>query len=241
MHLANRRSFLIRSGFLVGGAAALNAAGLGSAPHALARSPLGTLVDYAAGIPDVDAIRAAGHVGVIRYVSDPRPDATWMKGKPLLAPEAEALAAAGLTIVSCYQFGKGMTADWRGGLEAGKRHGQRGLELHNLAGGPDAAPIYASIDDDPDEGQFHEQIAPYLRGWEAVLGHRRVGVYANSTTIDWACDAGVGSWFWQHNWGTPRGFVHPEAHLHQFEIDSRSLDGVGVDVNSVLTPEYGQW
>ena len=67
-----------------------------------------------------------------------------------------------------------------------------------------------------------------------MLGHQRVGIYGNSKTIDWALQDGLGSWFWQHNWGSPRGFVHPAAHLHQFEIDARSVAGVGVDLNNIL-------
>ncbi|MFC4375455.1 DUF1906 domain-containing protein [Nocardia halotolerans] len=229
-----------RRGFF-GMAAAVSAVGLGlSAAPAAARS-LGTLVDYSAGVPSAAAIRAAGHIGVIRYVSDRRPGAEWMAGKPLLAGEVEDLWAHGLSIVSNYQFGKGETADWRGGLEAGKRHAARGWELHAAAGGPDTAPIYASIDDNPSEWEFDELIAPYIEGWQSVLGPDLVGIYANTPTIDRALDAGLGAWFWQHNWGTPRGFVHTGAHLHQFEIDKRAIDGVGVDVNNVLTTDYGQW
>ncbi|TQM30723.1 DUF1906 domain-containing protein [Nocardia bhagyanarayanae] len=220
-------------------AAALGVAG--TAPSASATGTLGTLIDYSGGVPSADAILEAGHVGVIRYVSDRRPGAEWMMGKPLLAREAEALAAAGLKIVSCYQFGKGPTADWRGGLEAGKRHAERGLELHLAAGGPEGRPIYASIDDNPTPVDFATMIAPYLLGWEAVLGKENVGVYANSPTIDLARAAGLGAWYWQHNWGTPKGYVHPAAHLHQFEIDKRAIDGVGIDLNNILQPEYGQW
>ncbi|MBF6161497.1 DUF1906 domain-containing protein [Nocardia cyriacigeorgica] len=209
-------------------------------PRARAES-LGTLVDYAAGVPSAAAIRDAGHTGVIRYVSDRRPGAEWMAGKPLLAAEVEDLNAAGLKIVSCYQFGKGPTADWRGGLEAGKRHAERGLELHLAAGGPEGVPIYASIDDNPSAADFATMIAPYLLGWHAVLGRENTGVYANSPTIDLAVAAGLGSWYWQHDWGTPDGYVNPAAHLHQFEIDDRTIDGVGVDLNNILTPEYGAW
>ncbi|MBF6411983.1 DUF1906 domain-containing protein [Nocardia cyriacigeorgica] len=209
-------------------------------PRARAES-LGTLVDYAAGVPSAAAIRDAGHTGVIRYVSDRRPGAEWMAGKPLLPAEVEDLNAAGLKIVSCYQFGKGPTADWRGGLEAGKRHAERGLELHLAAGGPEGVPIYASIDDNPSAADFATMIAPYLLGWHAVLGRENTGVYANSPTIDLAVAAGLGSWYWQHDWGTPEGYVNPAAHLHQFEIDDRTIDGVGVDLNNILTPEYGAW
>ncbi|MFJ1457857.1 DUF1906 domain-containing protein [Nocardia sp. N2S4-5] len=224
-------------------AGAATVAGLSAlAPSVAATgSRLGTLLDYAGAVPAADAIRAAGHVGVIRYVSDRRPGAEWMAGKPLLAEEVEALRAAGLSVVSCYQYGKGSTADWRGGLEAGKQHAERGLALHSAAGGPEGVPIYASIDDNPSAADFATMIAPYLAGWQSVLGNENVGVYANAPTIELARAAGLGSWFWQHDWGTPDGFVHPAANLHQFEIDERSVGGVGVDVNAILTPEYGQW
>ncbi|MGW0178486.1 DUF1906 domain-containing protein [Nocardia sp. NPDC003345] len=220
-------------------AAGAAAAALGSARAAAA--PLGTLLDYAGGIPSAAAIRDAGHIGVIRYVSDRRPGAEWMTGKPLGAGEVDALRAAGLSIVSCYQFGKGPTADWRGGLEAGKRHAARGLELHRAAGGPENRPIYASIDDNPTPIDFATMILPYLHGWQSVLGRENTGVYANAPTIELARLAGVGGWFWQHDWGTPAGFVHPAANLHQFEIDDRTVDGVGVDVNNILTAHYGAW
>ncbi|MBF6248668.1 DUF1906 domain-containing protein, partial [Nocardia elegans] len=141
-----------------------------SATPAAAAPRYGTLLDYAAGVPSAAAIREAGHAGVIRYVSDRRPGAEWMAGKPLLAGEVEALREQGLSIVSCYQFGKGPTADWRGGLEAGKKHAERGLELHLAAGGPDDSPIYASIDDNPTPVEFATMIAPYLVGWQTVLG-----------------------------------------------------------------------
>jgi hypothetical protein len=201
----------------------------------------GTLLDYAAAVPSAAAIKAAGHVGVIRYVSDRRKGAEWMQGKPLLAAEATSLTNAGLQIVSCYQFGKGDTADWRGGFAAGQQHAKRGLELHRAAGGPDNRPIYASIDDNPNAAQFAAMIAPYILGWESVVGKENTGVYANSPTIELAKIAGAGSWYWQHNWGTPKGFIHPAAHLHQFEIDKRQVGGIAVDVNTALRADYGQW
>jgi hypothetical protein len=226
-------------------AAAPAAVGLGalaatSAPVASADS-LGLLLDYAAGVLSAGDIKAAGALGVIRYVSDRRPGADWMLGKPIKIEEARDLYRAGLKIVSNYQFGKQETSDWLGGQPAGVAHAKRGWELHTAAGGPTAAPVYASIDDNPSYQQYKQQVAPYLRGWESVIGHQRVGVYGNSKVIDWALQDGLGSWFWQHNWGTPEGFVHPAAHLHQFEIDARKVAGVGVDLNNILKPQFGQW
>ena len=95
--------------------------------------------------------------------------------------------------MSCYQYGKQDTADWLGGQNAGVAHAKRGWQLHVAAGGSYGAPIYTSIDDDPTYEQYKQQVAPYLRGWEAVLGHQRTGVYANSKTIEWAIQDGLGA------------------------------------------------
>jgi hypothetical protein len=222
------------------------AIGLGAAASALLAAtaeaaPLGILLDYAAGVLTAEEIRAAGAAGAIRYVSDRRPGADWMLGKPIQPAEAHDLNQNGLKIVSCYQYGKQATADWLGGQGAGVEHAQRGVQLHSAAGGPDSAPIYASIDDDPSYDQYREQVAPYLRGWESVIGPERTGVYANSKTIEWAVQDGLGSYFWQHNWGSPGGIAHQAANLHQVEVDKRKVGTVGVDINEILTAEFGQW
>jgi len=227
-------------------AAAPAALGLGALAGAVGAATasadsLGILLDYSAGVLSAAEIKAAGALGAIRYVSDRRPGASWMLGKPMQLAEARDLYQAGLKIVSNYQFGKQDTADWLGGQAAGVKHAKRGWELHTAAGGPAAAPIYVSIDDNPTAEQYKNQVAPYLKAWEDVLDKQRVGIYANSKTIEWALQDGIGSWFWQHNWGTPRGFVHPAAHLHQFEIDAREVAGVGVDLNNILKPQFGQW
>lgn len=219
------------------GVAAIAAAGAPSA----AAAPMGVLLDYAAGVLKASDIRAAGALGAIRYVSDRRPGGAWMLGKPIALAEARDLYQGGLKIVSCYQFGKADSADWLGGQTAGVTHAKRGWELHVAAGGSYGAPIYASIDDDPSFDQYKQQVAPYLKGWEAVLGRQRVGVYANSKTIEWALQDGLGSFYWQHNWGSPGGVAHPAAHLHQVEIDKRQVAGIGVDLNHILKPQYGQW
>lgn len=204
-------------------------------------APLGVLLDYAAGVHKATDIRASGAVGAIRYVSHRRPGGAWMLGKPILLPEARDLYQNGLKIVSCYQFGKADTADWLGGQNAGVQHAKRGWELHVAAGGSYGAPIYASIDDDPTFEQYNSRWRPTSRGWAAVLGRQRVGIYANSKAIEWAIQDGIGTYFWQHNWGSPGRVAHPAAHLHQVEIDARTVAGVGVDIIHILRPQFGQW
>lgn len=209
-------------------------------PSAASPTGLGTLLDYAAGVPSAASIKQGGFTGVIRYVSDRRPGAEWMAGKPFGKPEADALRAAGLAIVSCYQFGKAETADWLGGYPAGVKHATRGLELHNAAGGPAGAPIYASIDDNPTLVQFVTQVVPYLLGWQSVVGANRVGLYGNAPTIQWASTLGLASFFWQHGWGTPNGYVHPRAHLEQLR-GTKTVGGIATDLNTIRQAQYGQW
>jgi len=244
--VVTRRELLRMSALAgIGGAAAL-AVGRTAVAAADTIKPgtpgsLGVLLDYAAGVISAADLKAAGAVGAIRYVSDRRPDGQWMLGKPIQASEATDLTGAGMQVVSNYQFGKGTTSDWLGGQDAGIKHAQRGVELHKAAGGPDTAPIYVSIDDNPSADQIANQVIPYIKAWESVIGHPRVGVYANSPTIDKLVQAGLGSFYWQHGWGTPQGYVHPAAHIRQSSIDSDTVGGVGVDINDILKPQYGQW
>lgn len=66
-------------------------------------------------------------------------------------------------------------------------------------------------------------------------------MYANSKTIEWAVQDGLGMYFWQHNRGSRKGLAHRAAHLHQVEIDKRKVGGIGVDINHILKPAFGQW
>jgi len=240
----NRRDFLSAAAGL--GAACLLGAGVAHADSSSGSSgfgsssgsaDFGSLCDYSAAVPPAQAIRAAGYLGAIRYVSGRLPVDRWMKAKPITATEARALRRAGLTIVSCYQYAKN---DWIGGYRAGVHHARLGAAKHRAAGGPAHAPIYASIDANPSLEQFITKIGPYLRGWQSVIGPARTGVYGNASTITWAAAGGFSAWYWQHDWGTPKGLVHPLAHLHQLPGEKR-VAGIGVDRNIICQPNYGRW
>lgn len=202
----------------------------------------GQLLDYSAELIDPEDIKAAGYAGVIGYFSESRPGANF-GAKPLRRDYCNQLRAFGLEIVSNYQFGKGATSDWFSGYDGGARHAEIALRNHLAADGPEGRPIYAPVDANPDLGQWNTYIAPFLRGWESVIGHDLTGMYSNARCIDWALEDGVASWFWQHNWtGDPSiNGHHPAAHIHQIEIDKRQVGGVGVDVNDILKPDHGQW
>ena len=164
-----------------------------------------------------------------------------MLGKPIQLPEARDLYQNGLKIVSCYQYGKQDTADWLGGQNAGVAHAKRGWQLHVAAGGSYGAPIYASIDDDPTYEQYKQPgraVSARLGSGAGPSARRRVRQLQDHRL---GAAGRLGSYFWQHNWGSPKGFTHPAAHLHQVEIDKRNVGGVGVDINHILKPRFGQW
>jgi hypothetical protein len=205
---------------------------------------LGKMLDYSAGVPAPEAIKAAGFLGSFCYVSDQAKGEEWMKAKPLTRPVADAMRASGLIIASVWQWGGQTTADWRRGRDAGVKAARRAITLHQAAGGPDHAAIYACIDDDPSLDLWEDSIADYLRGFEEVLGHERLGVFCNPKTIDWCLDAGLGTYFWQHDWNNDTLALHPAAHLHQ--LPGRKpwvvqVDNVECDQTAILNMAFGQW
>jgi len=201
------------------------------------------LLDFSAAFVSPQAMRDGFFDGAILYMSDRRPGAEWMRAKPATREYCDSLRSAGLEVVSNYQFGKGDTADWRGGYDAGVHHARIASGYHLACGGPADRPIYAPIDDNPTLDEWNSMAAPFLRGWASVVGIERTGVYCNARCIDWAIEDGVARWFWQHNWSGDASINgdHPEAHIHQIEIDKRKVDDIGVDVNISLKHDYGQW
>lgn len=240
----SRRRFLGRASAL----AALGAAGtvgLTLIPSADAqnRRPVGTVLDYAAGVPSGRSVKEAGHMGAVRYVSQPRPDSVnWMKAKPVRLTETQDFAANGLFTASVYQFGRAETADWLQGAAGAAVHAPQAISLHRAAGGPNGKPIYIAIDDNPTRTQYVNQIRPYLRTFQAALAAAglKTGVYGNYNTIQWCIEDGIGTYFWQHDWGSG-GKLHPRANLHQKAKWQTHIDGHLCDINNVYTTDWGQW
>ena len=63
------------------------------------------LIDFAERLVPPDQIKSAGYDGALVYVSELRPGANF-DFKPVTREYADALRAAGLHVVSCYQYGK---------------------------------------------------------------------------------------------------------------------------------------
>jgi hypothetical protein len=237
----SRRSFLQ---FAAIGAAAATL-GIAGAPkaHAQLGPILGTVIDFSAGVPSASSIKAAGHLGAVRYVSQPRPDAQWMAGKPVRLAETTANAALGLATASVYQYGRANTADWLKGAAGAVVHAPQAIAIHKAAGGPTGVPIYVAIDDNPTHAQYTGQIRPYLQSFKTSLeaAGLKLGVYGNYNVIEWATQDGLGEYFWMHDWGSG-GKIHPRTTIHQLpQSQQRVIDGITVDINNVYAKDWGQW
>ncbi|OHT84956.1 DUF1906 domain-containing protein [Mycobacteroides saopaulense] len=213
------------------------------------------LIDFTERLVSPDQIKAAGYAGALVYVSELRPGATF-DFKPTTLEFTEGLRAAGLHVVSCYQYGKPgwpTPSDFTRGYEGGVADAQAALRLHGAAGGPSSAPIFFSVDEDIDQKTWKNLAVQWFRGINSVLGIRRTGIYGHARACGWAiADDVIGHsttagyrWAWQTRaWSG--GAREPAAVLYQTAVNTESNPGpligdVHVDVDDVLAADFGQW
>lgn len=222
-------------------------------PAAAAASP--KLIDFAMHQIPAEQIRAAGYSGVINYVSLSRPGSSF-GAKPITRPYAEQLSAAGLMIVSNYQYGKpggSAPSDFKRGFAVGVDDARTAWKLHTAAGGGQSAPIFFTIDEDINHDTWNTVALKWFRGINSVLGVQRTGVYGGIDVCQWAAADGVigasrtpgHRWAWQTKaWSGSK--IDPAAVLYQSVVSTASnpgpkVGGLEVDVNEVRAADYGQW
>ena len=243
----------LRYAIAVSALAGLDAASVGFGTPAAAAAP--QLIDFAARQIPAQHIRAAGYSGVVNYVSLSRPGSSF-GAKPITRPYAESLTAAGLVIVSNYQYGKpGGTApsDFTRGFAGGVADARTAWQLHTAAGGGHSAPIFFTVDEDINRDAWNTVALQWFRGINAVLGVQRTGVYGGINVCQWAAADGVignsstpgHRWAWQTRAWSGRQ-IDPAAVLYQRVVSTASnpgplVGGCEVDVNDVLAPDCGQW
>ena len=214
------------------------------------------LIDFAERQVPPEQVKAAGYDGVLVYVSQLRPGATF-DFKPVTRAYTDGLRALGLHVVSIYQYGKpgwvNSPSDFTRGYDGGVADAQTALALHGAAGGPATAPIFFSVDEPLDYNSWKGLAAPWFRGINSVLGAARTGIYGGVNELGWAiADGVVGAsttpgyrWAWQTKaWSA--GKRAPGAVLFQREVVTATdpgamIEGVHVDVDDVLAPDFGQW
>jgi hypothetical protein len=214
------------------------------------------LIDFAERRIAPDQIRSAGYAGVVNYVSESRPGANF-EAKPLTREYADALRAAGLHIVSNFQYGKpgwpNAPSDFTRGFDGGVADAHTALGIHTAAGGSNSAPIFFSVDDDIDVNTWNSLAVNWFRGINSALGTERTGIYGHAQACAWAINDGVighsstagHRWAWQtRSWS--HGQREPAAVLYQEVVNTASnpgplLGGINVDVDEVLAADFGQW
>jgi hypothetical protein len=161
------------------------------------------LIDFAERRIPPDQIKSAGYAGVVNYVSEERPGAHF-EAKPITREYADALRAAGLHIVSNFQYGKPGwpdPSDFTRGSDGGVADAHTAMRLHAAAGGSNSAPIFFSVDDDIDQNAWNGLAVNWFRGINSVLGVQRTGIYGHFQACGWAIRDGV-----QHR-GLPMGMA----------------------------------
>src|SRR5580693_2283263 len=213
------------------------------------------LIDFAERRIPPDQIKSAGYAGVVNYVSESRPGANF-EAKPITRDYADALRAAGLHIVSNFQYGKPGwpdPSDFTRGSDGGVADAQTALRLHAAAGGSNSAPIFFSVDDDIGLDTWNSLAVNWFRGINSVLGVQRTGIYGHFQACGWAIRDGViGNsstagyrWAWEtKTWS--HGQREPTAVLYQEVLNSAfnlgpPLGDTNVDVDEVLATDFGQW
>jgi hypothetical protein len=240
----------------------------GAAAFALTAAPLGSmlqgrkafadnprLIDFAERRIAPEDIKAAGYAGVVNYVSDARPGVNF-EAKPITREYADSLRAAGLHIVSNFQYGKpggSAPSDFTRGFDGGVADAHTALRLHSAAGGSGSAPIFFSVDDDINVDIWNGVAANWFRGINSVLGTQRTGIYGHFQACQWATNDGVignsttagHQWAWQtRSWS--HGQRDATAVLYQEVVNTPSnpgplLGGIHIDVDEVLAADFGQW
>ena len=208
-----------------------------------------TVIDTAAGFPSAAAIKAAGHAGILAYVSPSRPGSNF-PGKPITKAIADSYRANGVQVAAVWQYGKpngSAPSDWTTGYEGGKRMAAEALQRSRAAGMPGYCPIYFAVDENITLAQWNSTAVQFFRGCCDAIGREWVGIYGSSRVCSWAIeDAAVDPrWVWvTRAWSDDDGKGY--AALYQRVIDTPSspgpqIGGVTVDVNDVYAADWGQW
>jgi len=201
-----------------------------------------TVLDYSAGVPPAAAIRAAGHDGVIRYISPPR--ASWMLGKPIQKAELGDLQAHGLGVAFVWQFGKEDDSDVMRGRDGGladARAAQRKLDELDCSD----YPVFFAVDFPISLDEWNATASEYFRACCETLGRERVGIYGHSRVIAWAAvdeviaDLGDGKFLAWQTAAWSGGVLSTEAVLYQ-RPGSETVGGVDCDINFALADYWGQ-
>jgi hypothetical protein len=199
------------------------------------------VVDYSFSRFSPAQLHNMGAVAVGRYLTVVN---VQTEGKLLTRAEAQGLSAAGIGIVSTFEY---QGNDALGGYQQGKEYAALAHEQHTAAGAPAGRPIYFGVDFNTPDYAPHlpntpenahaklGEIAHYFQGINDTLGGPHLtGAYGGYWVIKRLFEAGLISLGWQTvAWSG--GQRYPRAGLLQ--------DGFfgTYDVNRADIDDFGQW
>ena len=210
---------------------------------------MATVVDYAGRPPGAAAIKAAGHVGAVRYISGDRTNGS-LPGKPITRAEVDDFRAHGLALAFVWQYLKDPGDPMRG-REGGLADARAAQAKLDEIGCPDH-PVFFAIDWDITTAQWNNTAVHYYRAAAEVLGVHRVGIYGHSRVCHWAGpeDGVIGrsgdKWLaWQTRSWSQGVLGDKYCVLYQRIIDTTAspgprVGGTVVDVNDIWAPDWGQ-
>jgi hypothetical protein len=179
-------------------------------------------IDIAWARPDTDGIKATGAKWVARYFSD---DPT----KNLTADEVTAYTAAGLPVVTVWEYTAGAALE---GRDKGVQDASQAYSQQKAVGLPKDMPIYFAVDTDAEWPQAEQ----YFAGVASVIGVDYVGVYGGIKVIEGAHAAGY-KYLWQTSaWSN--GQWSPYATIRQ---DGGTVLSGGADVDDSEVADFGQY
>lgn len=205
-----------------------------------------TVIDFSAGPPSAASIKAAGHTGVVLYISDPRE--SWMTGKNPSRAYLDDLEAHGIRFAFVYQFRAGgsiNSGDAGRGFEGGKADADIALRrLNDLR--CSEHPVFFAVDWDVSLAEWNSRVADYFRGAVSKLGKNRVGIYGHSKVIHWAMEDDVVATVapgrvlgWQTRSWSGGEVADKYAVLYQKVHNVPGPSGVQIDLNDVLHEAWG--
>lgn len=207
---------------------------------------MATVIDFSASYPSPDSVRAAGHDGVMLYLSPPRE--SWMGGKKITKQVVDDYKAAGLKIAVCWQYGKGddpATADTMRGAAGGRADAEAAQAKLTEIGLP-GHPVFFCVDFDITLNQWNSVAVEYFKAAGHILGRHRVGIYGHSRVVHWAMEDQVVAtvapgrvlgWVTRSWSGSFTGERY--AVLFQRIHNTPGPDGVLIDINDVHHDEWG--
>jgi hypothetical protein len=161
------------------------------------------LLDYSSARPDPAAIRAAGYLGVMRYLA---PDNPLTHSKILFKDEATTLLDAGLGVGLVWEWTAGRAA---AGYDAGVADSSAAELQAEALGFPPHLPIFFAVD----FGTSPSVVLPYFQGI-ASLAVNPVGVYGSLQVVEGILSSGYATFAWQ-TCGWSGLAVSPRANLYQ--------------------------